>query len=137
MSKNKKSLQQIALACKHFHEMRNVGVSENHAIRTLELFCDVYAKVVTDGTSIPHRPKKIPFLNWSNRALEARYENPDLKTQGNLVVEHGTPRREFARLVLKLYDSERLDENKLNNLVRKKWKAERRKTRKQEPIIDE
>ena len=43
MIKNRISIEHLKLACRHVQELIAAGVSENLAIRTLELFADVYA----------------------------------------------------------------------------------------------
>ena len=59
MSKNAITVQQIELACRHVQEMMSAGVTENLAIRTLELFADVYAKILTGGSATPHHVDQV------------------------------------------------------------------------------
>lgn len=119
-SKNDITLEQLALACRHVREMMAVGVTENLAIRTLELFADVYAKLLTGGSATPHHVDQVP--RWSLAALATRAADPGAKAQGRLIVEHGTPKRQFARLVLDLYDRDLLDEGNMRRLVEARWK---------------
>src|SRR5580658_7191439 len=110
MSKNKLSIEHLALACKHVIEMRALGVTENLAIRTLELFADVYAKMALGGSATPHHVRQVPLSQWSIEARTHRIQYPDAPPRNYLRVEHGTPRRAFARDVMKLYESGTLDE---------------------------
>ena len=118
--KNKVTLAHILLACRHFGEIRQAGISENLAIRTLELFVDVYAKVHHGGSPAPHHVDQV--LLWSLAARELRRLNPDIKPKDYLRVEHGTPRRGLARKILELYEGNRLTEETLQDAVQKFWK---------------
>ena len=120
MSKNAITVQQVQLACQHVQEMMEAGVTENLAIRTLELFVDVYAKLLTGGSATPHHVDQVDL--WSLEALEIRKKNPDVKPKDYFRVEHGTPRRQFARLVLKSHDNNRLNKQELDGLVSRYWK---------------
>lgn len=53
MSINAVTIDQLNLACCHTKEMMAAGVTENLAIRTLELFADVYAKLLMGGNASP------------------------------------------------------------------------------------
>lgn len=98
MSKNAVSIQQVKLACRHVEELMNAGVTENLAIRTLELFTNTYAKMrVVGKASVDHASE---YELWSRAALRAKAANPKLPYGFYLRVEHGTPKRQFARLVL-------------------------------------
>lgn len=120
MSKNAITVQQVRLACQHFQEMIEVGISENYAIRTLEHFIDVYAKLLTGGSATPHHAKQVNL--WSLEALKILKQNPDAKPKDCFRVEHGTPRRQFARLVLKSYSNEQFNKENLDDLVNRYWK---------------
>lgn len=120
MSKNAITVQQIELACRHVQEMMDAGITENFAIRTLELFTDVYAKLFTGGSATPHHIDQ--FDLWSIEALRIRKQYPEAKPKDHFRVEHGTPRRHFARLVLELYTRKELTQEHLNALVERYWK---------------
>jgi len=46
MSKNAITIEQLNTACRHVIELMDAGMTENLAIRNLELFANVYAKCV-------------------------------------------------------------------------------------------
>ena len=108
------------MACRHVGEMKKAGVTENHAIRLLELFADVYAKLMNGGSASPHSVSQV-----SLRSIAARrwlQNNPKAKPGSYLRVEHGTPRRGFAKKVLNLYRRKKLNKKRMNMLVNKYWK---------------
>ena len=76
MSKNDPTIEHLRLACRHVNELIDAGVTENLAIRTLELFADNYAKVQNGGTPSPHHVNQVPRLQWSLAALKAKKNNP-------------------------------------------------------------
>jgi hypothetical protein len=121
-SKNRHTISQIAAACRHVRELMAEGVTENHAIRTLELITDYYAKLLGGGPPAPHHVSQVPKSQWSLAARELIAANPDAKPALTLRVEHGTPRRAFARMALDLYDREELSEESMGALVSKFWK---------------
>jgi hypothetical protein len=47
---------------------------------------------------------------------------PDAKPRDYFRVEHGTPRRGFAREILKLYGTDELNEKAVKELVDRRWK---------------
>ncbi len=120
MSKNALTIDQIELACCHVIEMKEAGITENMAIRTLELFTDVYAKMHNGGSASPHHVKQVNL--WSIEALKVRETHPEAKPRDHYRVEHGTPRRAFARKVMELYIEGRLEPDTLNALVEQHWK---------------
>lgn len=120
MSKNAVTIDQLTLACRHVEEMKAAGVTENLAIRTLETFADVYAKLYKGGTASPHHVDQVKL--WSIDATRLRKAEPDLKPKDHLRVEHGTPRRAFARKVLDLHECGKLNEKTMNRLVERYWK---------------
>lgn len=97
-------------------------MTENHAIRILELLSDFYAKLARGGPAAPHHVKHVPTKQWSLAARKALDGDPDLKPKDHLRVEHGTPRRGFARMVLELYDQDTLTEENMAALVNQYWK---------------
>ena len=121
-SKNSVSIEQLRLACRHVEELRAAGVTENLAIRTLELFADVYAKLHGGGSATPHHVSQVGDSSWSRKAKALREALPEAKPRDYYRVEHGTPRREFARAVLTLFKQEKLTERTMNALVRKHWR---------------
>lgn len=121
-SKNQLTLAHLNMACRHVKELMAAGVTENLAIRTLELFCDVYAKLLMGGSATPHHVNQVPRAQWSLAALEAIKQKPFSRVGDYLRVEHGTPRRAFALLVFDLYRKSRLTERRLKSLVHKSWK---------------
>jgi hypothetical protein len=122
MSKNAVTVDQLRLACWHFRDLRCAGVSENYAIRTLELMTDSYAVVVHGGVPSPHHVQRVPRPQWSQQARKVYDLNPKLRPKDNFVVEHGTPRRTFARAVLDLWKSGDLNSESLQDLAKKLWK---------------
>ena len=116
-SKNKPTIKQLRMMCRHVDEMEKEGMTINHAIRILELSTDIYAKLLKGGSASPHNAGQVKL--WSLAAHKFKNFRP----YANYVrVEHGTPRREFARLVLKLYHKNKLNEHEIDNLVKKYWK---------------
>jgi len=101
-------------------ELEKLGMTENMSIRQLELFADVYAKLRVAGKATPNRADEVQ--KWSLKARKARKQNPKAKIGQIVRVEHGTPRRQFARNVQRLYKSNNLTKTTMNKLVSKKWK---------------
>ena len=122
MSKNRHTIEHLKVACRHVQELMAVGVTENHAIRTLELLSDFYAKLILEGPAAPHHVSQVPRAQWSLAAKKLLAENPDAKPRDHFRVEHGTPRRGFARMVLKLYEQGDLSEQAMRRLVDRYWK---------------
>jgi hypothetical protein len=93
MSKNALTVDHLRLACRHVEEMIAADVTENFAIRTLELFADVYAKrhMGGKGQNSPHHVAQVGL--WSVAALELREAKPLARPIEHFRVEHGTPRR--------------------------------------------
>lgn len=56
------------------------------------------------------------------RALEAKAANPNRPEGQYLRVEHGTPRRQFARMVLNGFQEGRMSEEWLNDLSDRMWR---------------
>lgn len=116
-SKNQPTIEQLHMACRHISEMKKVGVTMNHAIRLLELLADVYAKLLNGGSASPHSAKQVKL--WSLAARKFEYSKP---YRNYVLVEHGTPRRAFAMMVLRLYSKGKLNKHEMNKLVKKYWK---------------
>lgn len=119
-SKNAITIEQLKVACRHVEEMVSAGVTENLAIRTLELFADVYAKLRVIGNASPHHVAQVPL--WSIKAKELRQAFPNGKPRDHFRVEHGTPKRGFANEVLKLYREGGLADAAMNDLVTRYYK---------------
>lgn len=122
LSRNKITVDQISLACRHVRELMDAGVTENLAIRILEHFVDVYAKLLNGGSATPHHVSQVPVEQWSVAARQLWKRQRGRKPKDYLRVEHGTPKRALARMVLKLHESDELSSLSLNNVVRHAWK---------------
>lgn len=120
LSKNSITIEQLKLACRHVKEMKDAGVTENLAIRTLGLFADVYAKLHDGGRASPHHVDQVKV--WSRKAKKLRETKPDAKPRDNFRVEHGTPQRAFARKILVLYDRNELNETTMVELVKRDYR---------------
>ena len=120
VSKNKPTIGHLEIACRHIKELTAAGVTENHAIRILELFADVYAKLLKGGSATPHHVRHVD--KWSMAARKWFDANPSVKPGNYLRVEHGTPRRAFAKKVMRLYEDGNLTEATMADLVRNSWK---------------
>jgi hypothetical protein len=108
------------LACRHYEEMVTAGLTPNMAIRTLELFTDVYAKLHKGGSATPHHVDQVDL--WSVKARRIRNRIPDAKPRNYFRVEHGTPRRGFAHKVLDSYRKDMLNTKTMAKLVERYWK---------------
>ena len=115
MSRNAITINQLKIACRHFEEMKAGGVTDNLAIRTLELFADVYAKLHVIGNASPNHVDHVRL--WSVKARQLKNALPDAKPRDHFRVEHGTPRRGFARKIFELYQKDKLNENTVRELV--------------------
>jgi len=122
LSRNLITIPQLELGCRHVDEMLKAGLTENFAIRLLELFTDSYARQHEGGKGVfsPLHVRNICL--WSKAARKLKKKSPNLKPKDYLRVEHGTPRRAFARKILALYREKKLNEKSVNNLVRRYWK---------------
>jgi len=121
MSKNAVTIKQLKLACRHVIELMAAGMTENHAIRSLELFANGYAKLRVIGTLAPDHASQ--YTLWSNAARRAKKTHPNKASGSQLRVEHGTPRRQFARLVLDAYKKGKLSEKWISRLCDKRWEV--------------
>ena len=115
------TFEQLTTSCRHVHELMALGMTENLAIRNLEQFANIYAKVRIVGNASPDRADQYDV--WSKAALKAKTGNPDKNFGQYVRVEHGTPRRKFARMVLSAFDKGALTDQALNELVDKYWKV--------------
>src|ERR1700730_7358815 len=120
MSKNAITIPQLKIASRHVEEMTAAGVTENLAIRTLELFADVYAKFKVIGNTSPHHVNHVKL--WSVKARKIREAMPDAKPKDYFRVENGTPRRGFARKILELYQNRELNERRMEDAVQRYYR---------------
>ncbi len=114
------TIEQIACACRHVDELVALGLRENMAIRTLELLVNVHAKCLAGYPPAPDHANQ--FKLWSTEAMKIMDMTPQ-ERRGRLRVEHGTPRRLFARLVMNLHKENNLNEHSLVELVAKRWRV--------------
>ena len=121
MSKNTITIKQLKILCRHVKELRNAGFTENIAIRLLELGADIYAKDRLMGTTNPNHADQ--FERWSKAALKAKKVNPELKYGSYLRIEHGSPRRGFARLVIDAFRHRTVTKPWMDKLCDRKWKV--------------
>lgn len=119
---NDVSIDQLQIACRHVLELMAAGLTENMSIRTLELLADVHAKRFCGGSATPHHVDQVEPVDWSLAALAVRGENPHGLPKDLFRVEHGTPRRAFARMVLRLHKDGDLSEASTGKLVKKYWR---------------
>ena len=120
ISRNHITITQLQIACRHFQELRTANVTENYAIRTLELFVDSYSKILHGSAPIPHHVDHVKL--WSIQAQSIRNSGISYKPRDYLRVEHGTPKRALARLVFQMFEEGRINEENVNALVSKHWK---------------
>ena len=120
MSKNAPTLDHIKMACRHVIEMMDAGMTENVAIRQLELLTDMYGKYRVVGHVNPHHADQYEL--WSKAARKAKAANPKGKYGLYLRVEHGTPRRHFAREVLAAFKKKKLTKGWMDRHCQRNWK---------------
>ena len=128
--KNNVSFHQIEIACRHYFELRKAGVTKNLSIRTVELFIDVYAKVYLYGNANPHSIWDVKDERyWSIKAIQKRdilsihKGHLTLRAGDHFRVEHGTPRRALASLVLCRYGRKTtFDESSLRQIIDRHWR---------------
>lgn len=117
---NAPTLDHVKLCCRHVVEMMDAGISENLAIRILELMTDNYAKFRVFNQCSPNHVDQ--FDHWSKAARKAKAANPKGKPGTFLTVEHGTPRRDFSRDVLAAYKAGKLTEKWMEKHCAAMWK---------------
>jgi hypothetical protein len=122
LKKNAITIAQLKIACRHYEEMLAAGITENLAIRNLELFAELYAKLRVIGTGSPNHVSLIEL--WSVKALRKARGLRDALTNAGAYfrVEHGTPRRGFARKIFDLYRLNKLTVHTMNALVSRHFK---------------
>jgi len=121
MSKNAVTIEQLKIACRHVRELTNAGMTPNLAIRNLEQFVNIYAKFKTLGHASPDHA--LQYKRWSVEALKLEAANPGRKFGEYLRVEHGTPRRQFAKMVWKGFEEGNLTTEWLDDLCERKWRV--------------
>ncbi len=121
MSKNTITMQHLKIVCRSMQELRKAGMTENFAIRHLEFLTNNYAKQIIIGKLSPDHADE--YALWSKAALSAKIENVDFKYGQYLRVEHGTPRRKFARIVLKAHEDECLTQEWMDAHCQALWKV--------------
>jgi len=102
-------------------ELVAAGVSENLAIKSLETYTNDYAKHLLLGR-IPPDNADI-YDNWSEDARIAKTANPEKPYREYLRIEHGTPKRQFARLVLEGFKEKKLTRLWMDRLCQERWKV--------------
>lgn len=122
-SKNFITIDHLKLACRHFGEMRSANITENLAIRILEHWVEIYSKLYTGMSASPNSVRKIPLSRWSINARKLHAAIPNAKPQQYFRVEHGTPRRWLAKKVLEIYQEGKLNQRRMNNLVRRYYRV--------------
>ena len=121
MSKNTINISQLEIVAKCMLKLQKSGMRENLAIRHLEKLVDVYAKYkAISKVSVDHVDE---FSLWSKAALNAKVETPERKPGEYLRVEHGTPRRKFAKMVLNAFTEGKLDEQWMKNHCEVYWRV--------------
>ncbi len=111
----------LEIACRGMKELLHARMTENFAIRHLEFLVNNYAKQKIVGKLSPDYADEYPL--WSKAALAAKKANPNLKYGQYLRVEHGTPRRRFARLVYEAYQEGKLTQDWMDNHCGTLWKV--------------
>ena len=123
MSINALTVSQITLMCRQVDELIAAGVTLNLAIRTLETAVDSAAKNMVLGNASPHSARQVPLAQWSAAARAAYEESPSRPAKEYLRVEHGTPRRAFAKVVLEAARLDTLSDETFRALIRDRWKV--------------
>ncbi len=121
MSKNTITIKQLKILCRHVRELIDAGFTENIAIRLLELGANIYAKDRNMGTTNPDHADQ--FKLWSKDAHKAKKLHPTWKYGRYLRVEHGTPRRGFARLVLEAFQHRKLTKSWMDKHCDSRWRV--------------
>ena len=121
MSKNTISIKQLRILCRHVRELVDAGFTENIAIRPLELCANIYAKDRNMGTTNPDHADQ--FGLWSKAARKAKKLHPTWQYGHYLRVEHGTPKRGFARLVLEAFQDRKLTKSWMDKHCDRRWKV--------------
>jgi hypothetical protein len=82
----------------------------------------IYAKTHKGGRASVHKAKDVPENQLSLAALAAKRNNPSVADGAFLRVEHGTPRRTFARKVRDLHAKGALNEEAMKALTDNYWR---------------
>ena len=98
--------------------MMAAGVTENLAIRTLELFVDVYANLHTGG-SAPHHVDQVPLWSVKAKNCAMRFRMPNRVTTFAWNTAH---RKQFCTQILDLYRKDKLGARTMDKLAEKDYK---------------
>jgi hypothetical protein len=109
------SATQIELLCRQTKELKDSGGRENHYLIPLENFVDEYARIYHAVRPGVYHADKIEL--WSVAARAARAAD----TATPVRIEHGTPRRELARLVYTLWGAGKFSKAALDSLIATHW----------------
>ena len=121
-SKNAHTIDQLNMVCRHVVELIDHGMSENWAIRLLEQMANMYAKArLFNGRVVVDHAEQYDL--WSKAARAAKAANAHLPTGKYVRVEHGTPRRAFAREVLAAFKAGHLTKEWMDDHCERKWKV--------------
>ena len=84
MSINKVTVKQLECACDFYCRMKELGATDNLAVRPLELLANIYAKYKVIGNTTPDRADQ--FNSWSKKALKV--EEKDTKAKFGQIVRN-------------------------------------------------
>jgi hypothetical protein len=82
---------------------------------------EIYAKAQRGHGIMPLTARDVDL--WSVEARRLRDADLDMRPRDNVIVEHGTLRRAFTRMVMDLNATGMLTEDALRNLVERFWKV--------------
>jgi hypothetical protein len=102
-------------------ELKKSKMSDNFAIRHLEFLANNYAKHNALGRLSPDHADE--YKLWSKAALKAKRANPNRKYGEYLRVEHGTPRRRFAKMVYDTFQEGALNQKWMDKHCRALWRV--------------
>jgi len=121
MSINIVTIEHLEISCLCMKQLLQAGMTENSAIRHLEFLANNYAKYRHLGKLSPDHADE--YKIWSKSALLAKKHSPDKKYREFLRIEHGTPRRRFARTIYDQFLKGSLTEKWMNQHCDSKWKV--------------
>lgn len=122
MSKNAPTVEQLRMVCRQVVElMDDGGMSENWSIRLLEQMTNMYAKFRVFGKVVVDHADQYEL--WSKAARAAKAAHGQRPPGTYVRVEHGTPRRAFAREVLAAFKDGQLTKEWMDDHCERKWKV--------------
>jgi hypothetical protein len=121
LSINAVTFNQLEVACRHVDELMATGMTKNLAIRNLQEYVNRYGKMRELGRIGPDDVGQYEL--WSKEALAARAANHGLKSGQYMRIEHGTPRRQIARLVPEKYHKGELTREWMDDLCARMWRV--------------